>query len=133
MQFLKTKLKACVFLKNWLMCKLPCLLLCTMAMEKTGCTRLAGMWSLFPWLTASVVSSTSLGFWIPGWCFATATIVLSSNARFVPLHKVYPVDLFQDSSVMMVVVGLLHRQWRVRGSVIPGHGRTVGRYDAASG
>lgn len=111
------------------MCKLPCLLLCTMAMEKTGCTRLAGMWSLFPWLTASVVSSTSLGFWIPGWCFATATIILPSNAHFMPLHEVYPVDLFQDSSVMMVVVGF-HRQWRVRGSW---PWRTVGRYGAASG
>lgn len=83
--FLKTKLKACIFKKSWPVCKLPCLLLCSMAMEKTGRTPLAGMWSPFPWLAASAVSSPSLGFWIPGWCFATAAIVLPSSARFVPL------------------------------------------------
>ena len=80
--FLKTKLKACIFKKcSHVQAALPASL-----HDGDGKNRVhSACRHLEPWLAASAVSSTSLGFWILGWCFATAAMVLPSKALFVPL------------------------------------------------
>lgn len=109
--FLKTKLKACIFKKSWPVCKLPCLLLCSMAMEKnwahSTCRHVEPVslacrkcgFKPFPW------------FLDPGMVFCNSRYRSAQQCSLcasASLCEVYPVDLFQDFSKKMMIAMRLH-------------------------